>query len=748
MKFRYLRNLSSSDLREGIAPWEFAGRDRVPEECLGDKKARDKWINDPQTDYHVYSGFEGVNPDRRLRAGNGNEDDANPPALQWFAAVDCDVPMTVEEAHKWVGLMDQVKPMWFEETLSGNGRFLFMFEEPVKHPSRKFARYFQEHLYRMLPLALLPGIDKGALSSIERYFTNGGRWTKVSDCLIPASVVRGFTLKLAESFNWRQKEFGKAVSLEKVRDELARKFPRFSEWPGDFALESQGPTFWVEGSESPKSAIVKETGMYTFSGHASKAFYGWAELVGKEFVEVADAATFGDAVKDIFYDGKTFFYKDARGKWRGDNKDNLRLILGVGRNLTARAAKGEKSELDRALHFILEQQQVDGAASCAFYPKGLFQYHSKTILNTHDRDVMAPAEEPAEWGPAGKFPHISALLGGFFLPVEAPVKQLDYFLARWRRAYQSCLVRQPLPGQGIILAGATGLGKTAIGRGLVGKSMGGFAEPGAYLTGATTFNSELFDYGVWCLDDQTNLSSETVHRLYSEGLKRGVANTDHSVNEKFRKATSVPWSGLIFVTCNDDPESLRGIPNTDISNREKFLIFRVNPDSPYQFAELYEQVAIFDRELPHFLRWLLDWTPPDYVTKGAPSRFGIHPYCEPSLLRAANQSSGSNAFGELLQAHLRDYFIHQSPGAAFWEGTATDLRVAMSVNPAYSELLRPYRPEQFGRMVAQLSIRSMFKMEAIDTDEGRIWRIHRDPRLSPKKSAPVTQTANSQFSKT
>lgn len=726
--FLHLPCLSATELVSGPFPWEWDRIDLVPKECFDDKSARDAWINRPSTRYHVYSPFTGVYKTRRV-SGQDNEE-SNPPQEQHFLPLDCDVLMTVDEARKYIAPFT-IKPTWFEQTLSGHGRFLWMFETPLRFPNAAFAKRFQKFWKEFLPLNKLPGVDEGALTTVSRYFTNGARWTRLSDDIVPTSMLHGWTMKVAEHFNWKQRELGKMADIRAVAEELGKRYPRFAEWPGEFALESHGPTFWVEGSLSPKSAIVHETGIFTFSDHAAKPFYSWAELVGKEFIEQAESTRMGDAVKELYYDGQKYFYQDQTGAWQDSVVENIRRKLVVENRLSGKAENGDASELDRALNYITMHNRVDLAQSCPFYPKGVFLRHGKRILNMHTRDVVPPADGPAEWGPNGKFPWMSR----FWDHALASDEQKDLVLARWRREYLGCLNRCPEQGQALIICGDAGLGKTFISRGMIGYSLGGFAEAASYFTGSDGFNSELFDVALWVIDDGTSLSSDLIHRVLSEKMKQSVANGEHRCNEKFRKAGMNTWEHLIIMTCNRDPESLRSIPSLDLSSRDKLIIVLMNSNSPVKFPPKSELQKIIEQEMPHFLRWLVDWQVPAHVTEGADNRFGIRAYCEPSLLRAANQSTATNGFFELLTKWLREVFFTNND-CTYWEGTSTDLRLAMSLDPSFADLLRHYRQEQFGRCLAQIQSKGMLKMTIHDSEFERLWRIERDDRFK-KKTQPT-----------
>lgn len=740
----HLRNLCSSEVFDGVPPWEFTDLAKVPTECFTDKVARDRWINTPQTDFHVYTLYEGVQKNLRLRGDKPGED-SNPPLLMRGLAVDYDVPLTEEQVKAALKLMGEQWPAWYERTLSGHARLIWMFAEPIRLPSLSFTRHLLAKIGDLIPVDKLPGLDKPALLNPSRYFTNGCIWTKLSDHKIPAALLRGFVMQLATKFNWTGREFGKAISLAAIADECKKRFPRFSEWPGEFVIGAQGPTFWVEGSLSSKSAIVHETGLHTFSSHATKAFYPWAEIVGMEFVQATENNVLGKAVEGFHYDGRNFIFRDGEGKFAFETKDNVRMLLATNWGLRSAKSKGESSsEVERALSHIILHQRVDAATSCAFYPHGLFDYNRKRILNTHQLDAMKPAFESSEWGSTGRFPFLSLFLDTFFNPVNP---QKERFLAWFQHFYRMCLNREPRSGQGLFICGHQNVGKTFLNRGIIGRAVGGFALAHKYLTGGESFNSELFDYAYWVIDDGSISTNDALHRLFSENVKNAVANWDHRANEKFRKAVTTPWQGRIGVSCNDDPESIRMIPNLSLSILDKLMIFRAAREATVKFKEQREMEKLLEAELPHLLRWLLNWTPPTHCFIGSDVRFGVAAYCEPSLLRISNQSSPVSAFSELLQKWLTEYFTEQVPSAAFWEGTATDLRVAMSSNLVFAELLRPYRPERFGQMLVQLELKRMFDVSISDEGEQRIFRILRDKRFKKPAAQPAMAAATSRFQK-
>lgn len=744
---RHLKNLISSQLVEGPAPWEFNRRELVPAECLGQegKPARDRWINSPRTEYHVYSMFEGSNAGQRIsKSANGGE--GNPPVFMHGLAVDYDADITVEEVRRVLHRFGIRTPAWFERTLSDNGRLVWLFERPLPLPSRDFTVRLLEEFKGWLNLGQIPGLDFPALRTPERYYTNGGEWTKLSDYVIPFDELQGFVLKISEKFQWTAREAGNAVSFEAITEECRRRYPRFaSDWPfPTLALGQQGPSFWVEGSTSPKSAIVTEIGMQTFAAHAIKGLYTWKEIVGAQFVESVEEAHMGAAIRDIYTDGKTWFIREeTTGQWQDYDIAGVRRRLQV-RGMSDRKGRGETADdVTRAIDHMSSNSRVDIAASCPFYPKGLFTYNGRRILNLHRIDALAPAAEPAIWGPSGQFPFLSSFIDNFFDPI---FPQKDIFLAWTKQFYSGCHNRTPGSGHTLFLCGPPNSGKTFLSNAVVGGLVGGCANANAFFNGIDSFNSDMFEHALWAMDDGHVSSTAAGHRRFSETVKSLAANRLWRMNEKFRKASNVPWQGRGIVTCNDDPESLQQLPNLDISIREKLILCRVGTRK-VDFFSSDEMTQILGRELSYFARFLLDWSPPEHCFEGADVRFVIRAYCEPSLARAANLSNGQAAFVELLLRWVNDYF-KGNPGMTEWKGTATDLRLAMSCDVAYNEMLRVYRIEHFSRMLVSTASKSILHLKIEDSDNGtaRIFRIPR-PQNEANEAKSELPSENTRFEK-
>ncbi|NOS67029.1 MAG: hypothetical protein HOO67_01535 [Candidatus Peribacteraceae bacterium] len=731
-----LKNLTTL-AAEPLNPWEGDWLPKLPPNAVTDKKARGTWMNLPTTEYNAYSGFEGVNAGRRVN-GDASED-GNPPRNHHAFAVDYDFPLSDIEVDSAVARMS-VKPNWVEKSLSGNWRLVWLFEKPVPMINYAFAVAWLESLDQILPFRQMAGVDESAVKAPERYLTNGGIWRKLHDDPVPFSLLLGHYTEVSRKFNWTDSGLGVTVPLDVAAGKLKELFPRFSEWEGDFVLDSQGPSFWVDGSTSPKSATVRPTGLQTFSAHASKSFYDWSELLGAEFVKQFKKEELGKAVENIFFDGHNYILRNDQSQWLWNTKDDLSLFLRCKRGLTDRRAKGASfTQVESALMLIRDTALVASAGSFAGYKKGLMTNNGNRYLNIHNRDVMQPAAEKVAWGPQGDFPFLSKFLDGFFSSPD----QLPFFLAWLARFYKSSFFRDPRSGQAVFIFGNVGLGKSFINTGIISPLLGGHADANKFLLGSDAFNSEMFDYLFWAIDDGTGTTSQMMRERFAELVKMLVANRNFMSNEKFRKAAMVQWQGRISVTGNVDAESLRRLPAMDISMREKVMLFLAAPKRAdgFVFEEEKETRALLARELPFFARFLLDYVPEPQCV-GEEVRFGVREYHEPSLLMEANLSSTSATFGEILDESLREYFCVRDEEADFWSGTALQLHKMILSDLTLTEAMRGTNVQQVARNLAQLATKGSFKIDVGTDAHRRIYKIYRDDRF-PKKPrlAPIPQSA-------
>lgn len=730
MAFFILPNLSAVGVREGV-PWEIPVR--IPDGVRGKpgdraatkeaKKARTVWATSPETDTVIYAAVEGRNSRARVTKARG-EDDGNPPHAIHALVVDYDIAVTDDELTAGMQRMTY-RPTVIERTLSGNARAIWTFAEPVRVPGYDAASGFLVHLSTILQVqALAPGIDEGALKAPDRYYTWSGDFFLTGAEPLPTPLVRGWWVEFAGKLKLSGSEFsGTEIPFEVLREMLSAKYPRFSEWPVEFAADTQGPSFWVEGSTSPLSAIAKPQGMLTWAAHATKAFYSWEDLLGAPAAEYR-TRRLGEAVEGLHYDGKNYWRQLPDGRWKAWEKTDILGHLKATRGISARPDKTGTSDLDRCIQHIHDHQQVDGAAPFAMLPSGAITVFGHRVLNTSTRRVLTPSESPEVWGADGRFPFLSRLLDVLF-DDGAGDKQLPHFLGWLQYAYRAAHAQRPTSGPNLILAGGAGTGKTLLSRRVIGPLFGGYSEASDYLMGIDSFGAELFDSGVWCVDDAVVSADRGTHRRFSELLKKMAANTTFRYHAKFRQATLVDWRGRVVVTCNRDVLSLRIIPDLTISIADKLSLLRcvqTHEHTGFVFPGTVETEDILDRELPYFARWLLDMTPAPNLVRDP--RFGWRPYLHPDLVNEAHQSSWGATFGEILAYWSRLYFSVNST-ATEWRGSAFGLYCSLQADPAISAAMRTSSPEQMSRNLSALLATGDPRLSCSDVAGQREWVIRK-----------------------
>lgn len=714
----WAKNLIETAVQPG-KPWEFLDESGIPANVRTDRRARDAWITNPATNHNVYSLVEGINSSGRISSPQPPYEGNAPCKLHGLVA-DYDValePADVLKAVERFGL----KPNWYEHTLSGNARLIWIFEKPLNlPPSVKQVGKFLEFVMEAGRFdSLLPALDRGAFIDPARRFTNAARWTKLAEGPLPYELIAGWFVEVSPKLQWDSPEFGTTLPIEVAREKLTERYPKFTEWPGEFVVGAQGPSFWVEGSQSPKSCLVRETGLHTFADHAAKPFYSWSDLLGADFVNQYKTQERGRAVEDIWFDGKSYWFHDATLTWRPSNKTDATQYLKVIRRISDRKSRLTGiSPLEEAMAHIHQNQQIDGAAPFCYRKNGdVVPIGPNRYLNISRAQVLQPAIECTPWGPEGKFPFISALLDGILDPPE----QLPYLLAEFQYAYMSALKNEPMPGHNIFLAGPTNVGKTLLNREVFGMCMGGYVDAGKFLTGQDNFGAEMFNYGWWTVDDGVSISHSRFHKHFSEMLKSMNANQQFRYHAKFQMPSQTVWCGRIFGTLNDDEESKRQLPSFGISNLDKIALFRAAGKAPFTFPSQPEIRATLERERPYFLAWLCHWTwPSDFECD---SRYGLaKAYHEPTLLEGAHQSTPSASFREIVE-DWRAHWFKANPKSEIWVGTALQLYKELNADPAVQGAMRHYTVVDIGRELAILQAQGWPAMPSSE-DGLRVWRIN------------------------
>lgn len=644
MKSFYLAN-HRSDVLRSLPFEELIKKPECPK--FATKLEMLAWAQEETTDHVFYSLAEPKDPDRRLTKDN-------PVAFLHGFVADFDTRLSRDEVIKGIAKVPADFPVAYaSSTFSGGCRLVWQLEEPVPMFDPAICKAVLARIAREFRLRkLLPGYDEGAFLDPAKPYELGRDWFAVNpQAKIPTSFITSVVFEASKKINWR--DLGTLLPLDEVAAEVERRWP--GRWDGPFAVGAMGRRFWDATADNPKGAWIRETGVQAFTGEGR--FLPWAEILGSEFVSKYERERIGGAIDDLRYDGRAYWYRNHEGHWVDYNTDICRLIL-RDHGLRSEGRRGEMSEVDRAIKQIAIDRRVDGAFPFLYRDDALVSVNGRQYLNISRVRPVLPADGAREWGEG--FPWLKSYLEQIF-----DEYQLHVFLSWLAHYYKGALASRVRKGHGLFIAGPAGVGKTFLSQRVIGGLMGGAEEATQFLLGQTQFNSNLFEAPLWTIDDAVANTEGKAHEVYSQVVKKVVANFSLTYRRMFSNPVTLPWEGRIVVTLNDDPDSIAMLPNVEQSMLEK-VMFLLAQQTKVNFDGAEAAVR---SELPAFGAFLRDWqTPPEMV---GDYRYGIKAYHHPTLLESAKLSSLTSSFLELLTIWRTHYF--RTCDDAEWSGSASEL---------------------------------------------------------------------------
>lgn len=645
------------------------------------------WASSPSTDWFFLSAYEGRVPNLRVSTDNPAE------KMHGFIA-DYDADIKTEELLDGLARKTKagMKPTWAHRTVSGGARVIWQFEKPICIAPGILDPFLTRLTKELNARKLFANLDDNFRKPAQYY-----AWM-VPPVPVSGDLVRYETLcgLLASAFDASTRYRGEGdveIPIERIQTRVNELFP--GRLQGTLEFSGRTNAFWVPDSTNPSACIVTPTGMVSFS--QDRAFYSWAEILGQEWIREFQNARLGGPLAFYWYDGNKYWRRDQHSNWRDANSETAKKdIAGIFNLSLTSDARGEMSEVDEAMLRIRENRRVDATGPILYSHEEIVRFGTRSILNTSRIKVLAPAHEHGKWGE--KFPWIASLLNEFFDPHDS----LKYFLAWLRHFYTTAASGAPAQGQAVFIAGPAGLGKTLLGTRIVAGLMGGGCDASSHIAGGDQFNNELFEVGVLNIDDAVASTSYEKHLLFTNAIKKFVANTQHRHRAMRENPTTINWVGRIIVTLNDDPESMRMIPYTDTSILDKIMLFKAT-HREFPFPPKREIDRILAVELPELARWLIDWHPEKELIGS--NRFGVVSYHHSDILEDTRTTHPNHAFSELLDKYLANYKIAQNGhGARVWIGSATDLLNGMLNDAELEKLARHYvsSPDRMGQRLAKI----------------------------------------------
>lgn len=653
----------------------------------------DAWAKLKDTQHCFYYGYECMNPAHR--PGRDNKPFTMVALIADYDTVGGKTISDEEVESVKLALPEHLWPTFAHRTFRGGARLIWVFEQAVPAGLEQFRELFVEYAaYRVLKLdKLLPGLDTTALYSATLTYDVGSQWRRMGDPL-PASITEQWCYESADRLRLKKSDLeGVEIPIEQVEAEVDRRFP--GRWNGPFEVGRRGPVFFREDSTNPTASLVTEKGMICFS--TEKLFHSWSDIFGTAFVESFVQDKVGRAVTETFFDGRQYWYCDARGRFVSNTKEVLVLSLRNHGLDADRPRKGGLSEVDAALHFIHQHKRVDKIAPLVFVPRRVFDDGVSRTLNISHLKVIDPADGVHEWGPAGPFPWLSQCFDEMFDDEQRP-----YFLAWWRWYYMGAFRGQPNKGHALFLSGPVESAKTFLSNVIIGTAMGGHYPATKFLLGETQFNKGPAESSLWTVDDSAPATQDVSMAKFAERVKQLVVNGSFEVRAMYRDGVDIFWSGRrLMITLNEDPVSLRMLPPLDTSIDDKVMFLKVRRPSVQFSQNPDDNEQMVRRELPFFLRWLLDWQPPEEVMDPR-SRLAVRGKIHDDLRAGSLVANGVTDFLQVIDVWFQRRKTEDDTADGTWTGTAADLLSSMTADHAVKELLRSETVRTVGRKLGML----------------------------------------------
>lgn len=655
---RYLENLVSNEAKLTENPGEYSVIGFPPSKRVW----KASWKN-PETKHCFVSGWEGLSRNERITQHN-------PPVSCRGVVVDLDcAPVELNFAKGY-------EPSYISRSFSGGYHLHYLFED-ILHVGNVtgLAAKFQETLEDKLSLEALPGYDRKAFRSVSQYYEVGREWAGDGKRLSNALVQSWFG---AACKRFRFQDSGEAnIPIDKVRSYLAEKYP--NKWPGGwqaFDIGARGVRFWDDDGDS-FSVIVRETGLTCFT--STRGFIPWRDedLMGAKAVAQYIETALTEPTADVWFDGSAYWKQTARGKWVSRNEQQTKDDL-YGRGISNRSPEGGGAPpLVQAMTMIRDEKPVK-IVSMMYTPVGIRRSQALDAeheLNVGNVQALPPAKEAGDYGE--RFPRLGEFLSAFL--DEGPRSR---FLAHLAHAYKCGVDCSPSRGLGCIIAGPVGNGKTFTVNQICGRLLGGSVDASPYLIDGDRYNVNIIQSPVWALDDVASKGNWAEHSRFSQMFKRAIANDEIPCRAMYKSPVQVRWTGRIYMTANDDYESINALPRTDINIKDKLLILWANKVSMSPWISNEE----LEEELPHLGAWLFEHRPDPELVGG---RFGVRPWVDPSLDQKI-EDVGPKAPGDEILTSFRESLNEP------WEGTTTELFDALVIDSASAASRTFSNPQKLG----------------------------------------------------
>jgi len=715
-----IKNHVSTEAFEVKAPWDFdhkgyptANKDKYRALCK-------------QESYeHLFiSGWEGKLPDSRISKEVA-------PSVMYAIITDYDHKIPLEElASVSERCNPHAIPNFAVRTHSGGARLVWLLEAPIFYDSREIFERKMEEIEKKLDLPfLLKGWDKDAFYSPNKYYEVGRDWYEIHDKPMAKEWAAYMNFKHAKSDNFRN-EAG-TIPFDVIEKEMERR-GWLTRWGIKVADGERSCRFWDDASwqtGSAGSVVMLTGGCYNHSNRGKPGFNSWEDIFGPSFCDQFKEKKLGAVVNDWYYTGREYWNRDESSLWKAVPSEVAKRTLKVRYGLDPRLKKNEDySELEQMMSQVETVRRIDGVLPFPLDRRELVTIGDQKFLNDSSIKMIQPAPEGKSSYKDAEF--FLSLLENWFSaeikwePGKKPfVKNLQLaHLVSWMKVlYAPALAGTPRAGQGIFIAGEPGCGKSLFSV-IIGRLMGGSCSAKSFFMDGNRFTSDLARFLVWRLDDDTSHGDGYDTRAqWTKRIKQYIANPRLDYEKKHGDRKEIDHLGRVISTLNMDAESMRMVPDLDVSIRDKVCLYLLKVASPFHFPDNNTiENKILPKELPHIGRFLMDFEIPKQFL--GESRYTIKSYINPVMEKASVHESDTYSFVEILDQYFGEYA--EDSDEEFWIGTASKLLVELSEeHSGVSTLVRRFNSTRVARNLNGL-IRQGFKgLEMLDEGDVRLYRI-------------------------
>jgi hypothetical protein len=445
----------------------------------------------------------------------------------------------------------------------------------------------------------------------------------------------------------------------------------------------------------------------------------------------------------VYYDhpSRLYWMQDGRGVWIRLSEESVKrqlIVLGHSRQ----RGDQELSPVDQCLQRLQLNQNVDYAGGLAGHLSGYREFNGTRMLVTRNPDLIVPREIP--------FPLITAILRGML--VDGDIDQRPYFWGWMKIALQSYRNHRWSPGQALALVGPPRAGKSLL-QNLITEFLGGrCTDAYPYISGRSTFNSEMFGAEHLMLEDKTESSRIETRLEMASRIKEITANANQKCSTKHRESIQLDPIWRITISLNNEPDRIMVLPPIAPDIADKLMLLKVNRQDMPMPAATDEEKQAFRRaisaEMPGFVHWLEGWRIPNELVE---PRYGIRHFHHPELVELLEDSTPETRFLNLIDRELfgrstRHGLLHPNgevqPPVEPWVGSALQLEQHLcgscsSVRREAERLMR--YSSACGSMLGRLAQRRPDRVSRRILHGETRWTLH-PPAQEPAEAIPGMET--------